>query len=90
MQFPPHTCGLYLSHNEHRDYYQTIEQLCSIQNEGFYDCWISEKEKTLALETQDFWHLQWYPDTPVSFHVLSAHSLSALLAHACNIEKGEP
>lgn len=26
MNFPPHKCGLYLTHNEHRDHYKTVAE----------------------------------------------------------------
>ena len=69
---PKHKCGLYLTHNEHRDVYETIEQ--------FYDAddFVSEDEWLKAVAEDSVWCLHWYPDTPVGFHRIYASSLEAI------------
>ena len=78
LKFPKHDAGLHLEHNPHKNVYETIEEY-EHQNE---DCWVSQEEKKKAIETNDYWRLQWYPDTPVGFYVLMAHNLEALLEAA--------
>ncbi len=82
MIFPRHDITLYLTHNQHRSYYQTIEEYVSDMN---LDNWINEEEKTAALASQDFWELQWYPDTPIGSYCLLAHNLDNLLVYARSI-----
>lgn len=43
------------------------------------DEWVSESERDKALGLNQVWTLQWYPDTPVGFHIMRASSLAALL-----------
>ncbi len=80
MIFPPHEASLHLTHNQHKAYYQTVEQhLADMQDTD--DDWVSEEEKQRAYETQELWELQWYPNTPIGSHIFYASSLEALMAH---------
>lgn len=72
---PTHAAGLMLSHNEHRSFYESVEQW--IQDKPFD--WVSEDERAQAVETDNVWVLHWYPATPVGFHSIAASSLAALL-----------
>jgi hypothetical protein len=71
---PEHKCGLHLSHNEHRDVYETIEQ--------FYDSedFISPEEWHEALAKDSVWVLHWYPETPIGFIRIAASTLDAIEA----------
>lgn len=71
---PEHKCGLHLSHNEHRDVYETVEQ--------FYDPgdFVSEEEWLKAVKEDSVWVLQWYPETPIGFHRIAASTLEAIEA----------
>lgn len=81
MKFPDHKAALYLKHNDHLSCYQTVQEY--IDNKDFgYDSWVSEEQKQKAVETNDCWVLQWYPDTPVGFCVLAAADLDVLLEYA--------
>lgn len=81
MQFPRHKCGLALQHNEHRNYYESIEN----QLRDHYE-WESEESRELAIENDDVWTLQWYPDTPIGFFAIASHSLEHLLEYAQRVE----
>lgn len=71
MQFPQHKCGLYLSHNEHKDVYETVED--------FYEpVQFPEGEWEKAVAADNVWSLHWYPDTPVGFYRVCASSLDAI------------
>lgn len=72
---PPHSVALHLAHNEHRSLYQPLAQYVEDRRDRF----VSEEEYEKAVATDELWELQWYPDTPVGFHVLMASTLPALL-----------
>jgi len=79
-EFPKHL-ALILTHNDHLLVYQTVERSIELGDHG-YDCWVSEEQREKAIATNDCWTLQWYPDTPVGFCILSAADLDVLLAAA--------
>ena len=82
MQLPEHKCGLYLEHNVYRDYYDSIEKGVLKIDEDWSDAWISAAERKNALLTESIWTLQWYPRTPVGFHMVAASTLEAVLEAA--------
>ena len=69
---PEHKCGLHLSHNEHLDVYETVEE--------FYDPgdFVSEAEWLKAIKEDGVWVLHWYPNTPIGFTRIAASTLDAL------------
>jgi hypothetical protein len=71
---PEHKCGLHLSHNEHRDVYEPVEQ--------FYDAddFTSEEEWHKAVAEDSVWVLHWYPNTPIGFTRIAASTLEAIEA----------
>ena len=77
---PKHKCGLYLSHNEHRDVYETVEE--------FYeaDFFVSPEDMQKCIDTDELWELQWYPETPIGFHKVNGSSLEIVLKRAMEIE----
>ena len=82
-ELPKHKCGLYLSHNEHRDLYQSVQDyLCDNPK---YD-WPSNEAKERVMATDEMWQLQWYPDTPIGFHRVAAPTLEELLEFASTYE----
>lgn len=85
MKFPEHKASLHLTHNEHKSVYHTVRQAIDDGDWGTEDdCWISPEQKQLAIDTDEMWTLQWYPDTPIGFYVMSAADLGALLEAALN------
>ena len=73
---PKHKCGLYLTHNEHRDLYESAEEW--IENRNFEDDFVSPEEMQKAIQEDSVWRLQWYPETPVGFCSVAAASLEAI------------
>jgi hypothetical protein len=84
MQLPAHKCGLYLQHNEHRDYYQPAAEWMEERGDD-YD-WQSSEAIARAIESDSIWTLQWYPVTPVGCYCLAAPTLEELLAFAAKFE----
>jgi hypothetical protein len=72
---PGHKCSLTISHNQHRNYYESATEYIF----RFPDGWKDEKSKQRAIDTDEIWELQWYPDTPVGFRRVYAPSLAELL-----------
>jgi hypothetical protein len=78
--FPAHKCSLTLQHNDHRSVYETVEQWCESRCEHFD--WVSDDQRLKAIETDEVWTLQWYPNTPIGSHALAAAELDVLLGAA--------
>ncbi len=80
---PPHKASLHLTHNEHRNYYQSaaawIEEQETFGGGPTFD-WVSPEEREKAIRDDSVWVLHWYPETPVGFCCLAASSLEALQA----------
>jgi len=77
---PAHKASLDIHHNNHLSCYLTVQEAIDDEWEEFKeDVWVSEEEKQRAIETNECWSLQWYPDTPCGFNLKSASTLLALL-----------
>lgn len=74
-KLPKHKCALSITHNEHKSYYESIQDY--VEEERFR--WVSEGEKRKAIATNEIWEIQWYPDTPIGFICVAAASLDVLL-----------
>lgn len=78
--FPKHEASLHLEHNPHKAYYLTVQQSIDDSDHGFRESdWVSEEQKQKAIATNDVWTLQWYPNSPVGFCLMSAADLDVLL-----------
>lgn len=84
MNFPKHKCGLYLQHNPHKDYYDRVETYIK---DNDLEEWENEEAKQRAIETDEIWTLQWYPDTPIGFYCVAAPTLEEVLKLALKVEK---
>lgn len=83
IEWPRHEASLHLTHNDHKSYYRTVQEAITDEDFGYCeDDWVSPEQKKKAIDTNDCWTLQWYPDTPVGFCKLSAADLDVLLAAA--------
>jgi hypothetical protein len=81
--FPAHKCELALLHNPHKNLYQTVAQAIENNEHGYkQNDWVSIEQRNKAIETNDCWMLQWYPDAPVGFCLLTACDLDVLLRKA--------
>lgn len=87
MKFPAHKCGLFLTHNEHKDYYESVQQWLDHNGNDNSTSWESDEARERAIAADDVWNLQWYPDTPISSYSICAPTLEELLAFAEKVEK---
>lgn len=81
--FPNHKCGLHLCHNEHKNYYQSVE---SFVEEGDF-IFESDEAKQLCINSDEIWTLQWYPDTPVGSYTVAAPSFYRVLELSNKVER---
>ena len=84
MDLPKHEASLHITHNLHKDYYQTVEEYLaqgSKYEEELYDEdeWLSPEDRQKCIDTNDLWELQWYPRTPVGFCLLYGSDIDELL-----------
>ena len=86
IEFPKHKAGMFVSHNEHLNNYETvIEHLQhAAWSEGgseAYDPeeWVSREDFYLACSTNEMWSCQWYPDTPIGFNVVYGSTFDKML-----------
>lgn len=80
MKLPEHKCGLFLTHNEHKNYYETAaDKIREWEETEWNPTWKDEDAKQRAIDTNEIWELQWYPDTPVGFCVVAAPTLEEVL-----------
>jgi hypothetical protein len=85
LVFPPHKCGLFLTHTEHRDYYESAAEWIAQKEtlmDGAEGLWKDAEARQRAIDTDEVWVLQWYPETPVGFNIVLAPTLEELLARA--------
>lgn len=81
VMLPAHKASLTLTHNEHKNYYETVAQTIKDDEEhDIHHDWVSPVEMQKAIETDEMWVLQWYPETPIGSHSIAAASLPALAA----------
>jgi hypothetical protein len=71
-----------VTHNEHKLYYQTAKQF--IEEEYVKAAFLSQDEIDKAIETDEIWSVQWYPDTPIGSCMLYASTLDVIFKHIQN------
>jgi len=77
---PPHKAGLFLEHNVHKNYYNTAKEAIFQQREQeIGPHWKDEEAVQRAIETNEIWTLQWYPETSIGFCQVAAPTLQELL-----------
>jgi hypothetical protein len=82
IQLPAHKCSLSIEHNPHRDYYETLTD--HIEGAGSMN-WANDEAKQRAIDTDEIWIIQWYPETPVGCYVVAAPTLEEALALANSV-----
>jgi len=94
LKWPKHKCGMYVSHNEYRDSYHSIE--IAVQDieavelragTKSEDIWYSLEERQTILDTRELWELQWYPNTPIGSYIVRASSFELLIKYANEVEE---
>lgn len=86
MKLPSHKAGLYLTHNQHKDYYETVEEHVNEYMNMSKDDFVSLEDYQKCVDTDELWELQWYPETPIGFHKVNGSSLEIVLQKAMEID----
>lgn len=73
-------CGVHLTINNHRDYYQKIEEFVS-EHSVEADDGVIEK----IIETDTIVELQFYPHTPIGFYIVHHYDIDLAIAEALEI-----
>ena len=83
-KWPAHEASLFITHNNHKLYYETVERALE---SGTYDRddFPDEAEIQAAIKTDSVWTIQWYPLTPLGFCMRCA----ATFERAVEIAGGE-
>lgn len=84
MKFPAHKCGLFLTHNEHRNYYESVAEW--LEKPLNKPEWKNDDARLRAIDMDEVWILQWYPKTPIGFNFVAAPTLEELLEFAAETE----
>lgn len=84
LRFPAHKCGLYLTHNEHKDIYQPLAKW--LVDREFDDIDLGPEDREECIRTDSLWHLQWFPDTPVGHYSIYGPTLESVLQAAADAE----
>ena len=75
-------CGVYLNVNEHRDYYQTVEEFLK-DNEELKD--IEEDIYNKMVELDSIIRLQFYPTTPIGCYTLYHYNYREIIKQAIKL-----
>lgn len=86
MKLPSHKAGLYLTHNQHKDYYETVEEHIKEYMNMSKDDFVSLEDYQKCVDTDELWELQWYPETPIGFHKVNGSTLEIVLQKAMEID----
>lgn len=78
-------CGVYVSINEHRDYYETVETRLNHHNAE-----VDPEVLRRIVETDTLVEVQFYPDTPIGSYVVHHYDLDAALDEALRCLKERP
>lgn len=78
---PKHEASLHITHNQHKSYYEMIDEYIDDQNISDED-WATPSSKQRAIETNSLWELQWYPITPIGFCRVLGSNLKEVMAKA--------
>jgi len=75
-------CTVYLTVNEHRSYYEKVEQFIADRCNKREIDEIGKDVLNEMINTDTIVELQFYPDTPIGFYRLLHHDLEAILSQA--------
>lgn len=79
--------GVFLTVNEHRDYYRTVEQKLNELSTAENISEISNEIKQKMIETNTIIELQFYPNTPIGSYILLHYDIEKILEEAIELLK---
>lgn len=72
MKWPKYM-SLHITHNQHKDYYEKIEDYLNDGHIQPDDILPEDREE--VIKQNSLWEVQWYPVTPISFYYVAAATL---------------
>lgn len=82
-------CGVFLTVNEHRDYYQSaterLDELACMECPPEY----TDEVRAKMIETNTIIELQFYPDTPIGSYTVLHYDLDSALDEALGCVDGQ-
>lgn len=75
LNLPPHLT-LSIHHNEHKNYYQTVEEYLPDCEHG---TWVPGDSRERAIADNEMWSLQVYPRTPIGSYTVFGRTLEEIL-----------
>jgi len=75
-------CGVFLTINEHRDYYQGVEKTLSDRYGRGCDPDIEADVRAKMIELNTIIEIHFYPDTPIGFYEIFHYDLDIALTKA--------
>jgi len=77
IKFPKHDGSLTITHNEYKNYYETIEEYINESIDEFYR---EQKIDILdeCIKQNSLWEMQVYPDTPIGFYIVYSPTFDGL------------
>lgn len=84
MKLPRHHV-LYITHNEHKSYYETIAQFFDDRDVDASE-FGSPEERGNIERGDELWEVHWYPDTPIGFYRKYAATLERALELASAVD----
>ncbi len=81
-------CGVFITVNQHRDYYQTAEE--SLEEAMGHECppEIEDDIRRMMIETDTIVEIQFYPDTPIGSYNIWHYDLDTALTQALALLPG--
>ena len=84
-------CGVYITVNGHRDNYETVESYLNNIEFGFNEKLdIEQSVREKMIKTNTVIEIQFYPSTPVGFHVVYHQNLKGALKYALSCFESNP
>lgn len=81
--------GVFITINEHRDYYKSVEETLEECKEFFNgDSAITDEVRNKMIETNTIIEVQAYPNTPIGFHLAFHYSLEEALKKIISLIDG--
>lgn len=78
---PPHKASAHITHNQHLSYYETVVQREENDADWFKGAWVSDESRAYAIEHNELWEMQWYPETPIGFNNVAAGRWEDIVTH---------
>ncbi len=86
IRWPRHAAEMTISHNPHKNSYQSVAEYFSFLDVTPDDCGGQDALDALCAG-DELWVVRWYPDTPIGFYCAFAATFASALALALDIEE---